>query len=272
MDFLFDEHENMSNRLQTPPDWVMHLFREHRSGDGWTVVGKGNKSDTIWGFWRRGLDLVHLDNLQTAPAKVSPTKPDAMAPKPNRYAALDVPMHDDNISGHSSSSESLDDAATDNQKTLPGQDEMWDKAFASGRYGAPPSSHGSDDSSEDEVEDELEIDTTSTSPSPNPSLAPNAHEIQGFLKIFLLAQVPSILRTDRKLDDLLESGDVWSFSLRERQRVADLIERQAKHKHDVESIENFEFQVDKLQDARRELAEIKDNVRTRIEQVHELSH
>jgi hypothetical protein len=83
-----------------------------------------------------------------------------------------------------------------------------------------------------------------------------------FCSRFGFARLPTIPQTSRSLHVLLADGDIWSFSMDERQRVATSIAEKAKGELPVELLAKFEDLVRRHDDARRSHGEAQANVST----------
>lgn len=250
--YLRDHHPNLLLSLQKPPEWAKHLFDLRGESEGWNVVGKGDRGNTLWSFWRAGYDLTHLDNLR-APA-VRPSDPlDDIQRAANRFGSLSV--QDADASSDEDNDKPAQDPAVPPGNNRP-RDETWDLLFQQGRRDyAPPSEDGSDDDTEAET-----AGAGSMPPAPPQADEPNVHHLPDFLAMFSLAALPPTPESDRTPFVLFGLNDVWSFSMKERRKLAQRFERQAKETYDEKWTEDLERLSKAFNMARRAYEDVKANV------------
>lgn len=267
-------YPRIKGALYAPPPFVGELFAVEHGGCAWKRAGKKSKKGqpyTLWDFWKEGVDLRHLEGLRAQVQRPEPIDKDPRAPV-SRFD-LSAPEPTIKTAGsQSTKSKHAKVAAAEDADDLElinaGYGHLLEMADISDDFIAEEGARDSDTSGDDligrpptdaESEDEL------YDPLPPPPTAREALEQQEmFLAFFKLKTLPSIPTTKRDVPALLEDGDVWSFSRKERYAIARLIEGEAKRCLDEESIDEFQSLTAQHAEARTKFEEATDNVRVSL--------
>lgn len=224
--------------LENPVEWIkevgtLSVDRHDRRAD----------AGSFWRFWKQGLDLQHLRNLAKQP-EGPPARP--KSDLSDRFAALPPPSLPAPYLSPTSSAvvggRPLCPTPTQPQSRL---------SHAMGSTGHPPNSRSSD---------ELAHDSLWRSGTSEPSLANVLRDPVSFCSRFGFAKLPTIPQTSRNLDVLLADGDIWSFSMDERQRIATAVTEKAKGEVPAELLARFGDLVRRHDNARQSHEEAQANV------------
>lgn len=213
---IYPEHfEYLSN----PPPWVSSVksFMQDDEGDAgeWQTAGRGGKALVIdrstYAFWKNCSDLAFIDQITNGlvePWKSeSPVETEVHAPQ-NAFSALEVEVPHDS---DSSDEEELSDTGSISEEVE--VEESWKTVQL------------------DQVSSIVPVILPAPSTIELPSLVENTkHEntigpadikdIDGFFEVLGFQNTPSVPRSDRPLEELLENvGDVWEMSGLERRRI-----------------------------------------------------
>jgi hypothetical protein len=213
------------------------------------------KPDSLWSFWKAGLDHDHLRALHRHEPKPSLTsaKEEPFDELSNRFATLIV--DDAESDGDDKSSPDTSVSHTMTEKS----DQVWTFGLDSGtqRF-ASPSSAGSD--TDDDDSDPSEADTPPTPPSSHEDDDHTLEDVQLFLHRFGMPQLPKIPQSDRSVEELLADGDVWLFSMKEREKIAKYVEKHAKQDLDQVLVAEFGSLREEFQECRQEWKDLADIV------------
>lgn len=239
--------------LDEPTAWISVVYEYTSDTSGWQNVGGGEAVSSMWRFWKDGHDLQHLRTLATKPRKAVPAP---VATTVNQFAALQI--EDDQSSNDSAEA---DDAPV----PVGSASDMWSFMFVKPDIEsweeASITDRGSVSDTETDASDNFtrpgQHDSNTTRQT---SISDAVQDGESFCSFFGFGTLPAIPQTDRDLDVLLADGDIWSFSMEERRRVAEFITAQAKADVDEESLALFEMLTRKHAEARRAHEEAVANV------------
>ena len=243
MDFLESRYPDVKASVCHPPGFVGALYEHSSDIAGWSTVGKSSSGGSLWSFWVNGLDLEHLRTIDAKPITITP---EPVAKVLNCFEQLTV---DEGEQFASSQEEE--------------QDEGQEGDMSSFLFARPDNESWEDLSDSGSDIDSITTEGLIVTP-PQVIAAPSVDEVIQekalILDYFNLSSVPRIPMTDRELKVLLTDGDVWSFSAKERQRVAESVAGQAKADIDEDSIVLFESLAKRHEAARKQYAEARDIV------------
>jgi hypothetical protein len=138
-------------------------------------------------------------------------------------------------------------------------DQVWTFGLNSGtQLFAPPSSAGSE--SDDDESDPSEAETPPTPLSSHEDDDHTLEDVHLFLHRFGMPQLPTIPQSDRSVEELLADGDVWLFSMKEREKIAKYVEKHAKQDLDQVLVAEFESLREDFQDCRQKWKDLADIV------------
>lgn len=245
LSYLEVHHPDLKASIEHPPDWVAVLSEHYADTTGWSTVGRQNTMPSIWNFLRDAHDIEHLRTLQSKPiAQPADVIPVAI----NKFAELNI---DDPVIAASAIATDPEDAA---------EDDMYECLFA-----APARESWEEMSDSDVSDDNSSVsEDGGASPQKMPSTRSPAEIIQdreAFLEFFDFKTLPRIPATARHLDVLLHDGDAWTFSVNERNILANHIASRAKTDVDEDSLAQFEGLARKHEEARKLHDQAKDNIR-----------
>ena len=262
MDYLEAVYPVLGDQLEAPSAWIRLLMRHMMTGE-WRVAGQDNRPSSIWSFWKTGLDLAHLEALHAETTR-KPVKVEApVSVQANRFDALN------SEDGANTDDETVVEESSNSDTSENEDDQVWAFALANrNRQFAPPASVDSDSDDQDSVS---EVDTPPTPLTPYQLDEEALEDRATFLSHFGMAELPKVPTTNRSIEELLDDGDAWRFSKGERVKLAIYLETHAKQDLDENLIAEFERLVEKFQEARQNMADVKDNVRMRVETETELT-
>jgi hypothetical protein len=208
LEFQYPEH---FEHIIQPPRWISLLQELPSHGGDWQRVGKGGRTvdsedNSVYAYWRRGADVEFLQQceaLQSSPPEGLTVEQDAS--HLNKFAILGTTTDDD-----SSDLESDEDSDIDEYFD---PEEQWQKVWKS----TPVQAVQLDIPEEpDAIVQQLKPPT----PTPGSVFEPSdLRDPIGFFTAYGDGEIPPVPYSDRPLDVLLESGNMWSFSFAERERL-----------------------------------------------------
>lgn len=237
-DHLRVSYPEHSHSLNLPSNWILDLYAQWQEvGEEWQTVGRGGKArgrpdTTLYSYWIAGHDLSYINNVhrlasQGPPKAAVPLHPqskkrvDEAERSSNRFVVPDSPA---------AALTSTEDQSEDEEEGS----EPWQKT----RWSAA-------DALRDTVQPSPSLTPSPAPPSPSPSPIPFAQTIdpdnfesgQFFSDAFFRhygIPLPLTPNSDRGLDELCESPNIWSMSLAERTRLN-------AHWVDLVSTESYEL-------------------------------
>jgi hypothetical protein len=203
-----------------PPAWISALHRFFSSDDGegqWQRAGARGAvhalDSSLYAFWRAGRDL---EFLKTKPKPPQPARvADQGAEQRNQFevlSGLEPP-----IGETPSSDDGSDNFSIDSEDELE-VDEEWRQHLRISKPAIVPT----DIQPQSAPIDISPIVPPSPTPSPEPKDGLNLEDLQdpaAFFRAFGFDTTPALPLTDRPIHELLEDGNPWSCSLKERERL-----------------------------------------------------
>ncbi|KAG6830463.1 hypothetical protein H0H92_000616 [Tricholoma furcatifolium] len=213
-DYLASQFPEHSEHIQFPPPWIsaVHASSVADEAAGWQTVGNltSQPKKDFYSFWKRGDDLAFLSRMENPPAPDVPLPPSAISHPANKFALLqEVTMGDDR--------ENISDSNNDGDEDEELQ--PWEISWASSSTSAAnvPTPANYEAPSAPIVQDVVHLDSNIQA-----SAGLNMSDLQDpavFFATHGLEAIPAVPFGNRSLDDLLNEGDVWTFSADERRTL-----------------------------------------------------
>jgi hypothetical protein len=224
MDYLQVQYPECYDGFYNPVPWIsqLHNLTTQADGGAWEHQGANGRAveidSSLYAYWRKAEDLLFLAKPLPSPgiALDMPQTTGVQARTGNSYAVLaelDQAEDDDN----DDEDDGGDDATLVDANVDPlSLDALWKTDEDSSLQ---DNSHAQ--SSLDEVTDNFQSLSLGTSPpqAPKPLDINDLKDPIAFFAHFGYDTIPSPPTTDRPLNELLETSDIWTLSQPERQRL-----------------------------------------------------
>lgn len=222
LEYQYEEHWDS---LHNPPLWIEMLFDllASNNDDEWRTVSKNGKAEEFdsskYGFWLRGMDITFLQQSSIQGSNCLPSNRSQVS-EPSTLSTPSSPVQQ---AGQLSNQEDDADSDSDSHDGNLDYEFQWQKRLAA----------ASKDKDDAGIATVPQINSASLAPAQDMEPAPQTIEkgqllslsdlsdAEGFFKRLGEPTIPPIPTTDRSVALLLNSPDMWSMSLQERQGLAD---------------------------------------------------
>lgn len=218
LDHLRDKYPEHRRNFNFPSAWILDLYAQWKAGDDWQTAGRSGKAKaprdtTLYSFWISGHDITYIDFARRS-ASQPPAQHTKSTPSKSRT---------ENLAGRSSNRFVLPESTA--TATFPedqSEDEEGDEPWQQIRWSLAGNVRS--------IAPVLPSPTSPPPPPPSPPpvpfaqvMDPNQFESErsftdSFFNRYGL-HFPTIPSSNRDLDELVQSSDIWSMSKVERNRL-----------------------------------------------------